>query len=139
MKRVTVILAACCMPIMTLAAPLVQNKSLQHIDLTIVLNAVQDCQPECVSKQFDDFKNGMEDYFDQHKGCEEKFNVTLKQKKLDLNQWYARECIIQCMNVVSKEFADAEDVKGQIGTGAFAFWASKGAIAAVEKVCDKGG
>jgi hypothetical protein len=40
--------------------------------------------------------------------------------------------------VVGKEFADEEGVKGQVGTGAFAFWASKGAISAVEKVCAKG-
>ena len=79
--------------------------------LGIVLSAINDCQPECAIKQYDDFKNDLDDTFDQHSGCKEKFELLLKQKKLDTKSWYHRQCIIQC------------------------FWASKGAIAAVEKIC----
>lgn len=122
-----------------LGVPLISvAKPTEHIDVTIVLSAVKDCQPECAVKQFDDFKNNLDDYFDQHSGCEEKFAVNLKQRKHTLKQWYSRECVIQCMNVVRQEFADYEDVKGQIGSGSFAFWASKGAVTAAGKICEKG-
>jgi hypothetical protein len=132
--------ALCFLPFAVLAeSSSAARPNIENIDLTIVTTAVKDCQPECVTKQFDDFKNGLDDYFDQTKGCEEKFNVFLKQKKHNMKQWYSRECIIQCMNVVKQEFSDYEDVKGQIGSGAFAFWASKGAITAAEQICAKGG
>lgn len=107
----------------------------QDPQLTMVLNAIRDCQPECAIKQYEDFKNNLSDTFDQNSGCEEKFTMYLKQKKLDTQSWYHRECISQCMSVIQKEFADNEDVKGQIGSGAFGFWASKGAITTVEQVC----
>lgn len=103
--------------------------------LGIVLSAINDCQPECAIKQYDDFKNDLDDTFDQHSGCKEKFELLLKQKKLDTKSWYHRQCIIQCLTIVRQEFAENEGIKGQVGDGAFGFWASKGAIAAVEKIC----
>lgn len=108
---------------------------IQDPQVAVVLTAVSDCHPECAVKQYEDFKSNLEDTFDQHSGCEEKFKMNLKQKHLDTKSWYSRECIIQCLGVVRKEFADNEDVKGQVGGGAFGFWASKGAITAVEEIC----
>lgn len=137
MMKLPLIFAVALSSVMGIAAAADASHPVQDPQLGIVLSAVSDCQPECAIKQYDDFKSNLGDTFDQHSGCEEKFEVHLKQKKLDTKAWYHRECIIQCMNVVRQEFADNEDVKGQVGSGAFAFWASKGAITAVEKICSR--
>ncbi len=138
--RTTIALAVSifCSPVLVFAAQPASTNAVQDNELTVVLNAVQDCQPECALKQYTDFKRGIDDYFDQDKSCEAKFNVYLKQKNQTLSEWYARECVVQCMRVVGKEFSDDEDVKGQIGSGAFGFWASKGAIETVKVLCTKG-
>lgn len=105
--------------------PLLQSKPEPlDKDIEIVFKAIKACYPECKDKHFENFVSDVIDSKAKPPKACPALETQLTKSKSSLRQWYNKQCMTGCLNVIKKEVAEGDDIQAQLGEGSFGYWAS---------------